>query len=99
MTVKMGSLTFYDDNNIIPSHTPRSCWLNMRHPSGYNIPCLYQYIQGSQFFLALKFQVISRFCLGQILQVLVQTILAPKGRCQRHSKIVGAQNLEKSVLI
>ncbi len=34
-----------------------------------------------------------------ILQVLVRTNLAPKDRCQRHSKFVGAQNLEKIVSI
>ncbi len=30
-----------------------------------------------------------------ILQILVCTILTPKGSCQRHSKIAEAQNLEK----
>ncbi len=34
-----------------------------------------------------------------ILQVLVQTILAPKDRCQMHSKIAGAQNMKKMVSI
>ncbi len=29
-----------------------------------------------------------------ILQILVQTSVAPKGRCQKHSKIVEAQNLK-----
>ncbi len=33
------------------------------------------------------------------LQVSAQTVFAPKGRSQRHSKIAEAQNLEKIVLI
>ncbi len=51
-------------------------------------------------FLAKKIQVISRFCPGQkaILQVILRTIFAPKGRCQRCSKITGVQNLEKKIL-
>ncbi len=34
-----------------------------------------------------------------ILQVIVQTILAPKGRHQRHSKFAAVQNLQKIVSI
>ncbi len=50
--------------------------------------------QGSQLFLAIKFKVLSR-SKKAILQVLAQTIFAPKGRSQKHFKIAGVHNLSQ----
>ncbi len=56
---------------------------------------------GFPVFLAITFQVICRFCPGQKGHSpdYTWTISAPKGKCQRHSKMAEVQNLEKVISI